>query len=116
MYLFGIDCDVFDVAYLLNGYEGLNAVENDGWKCLVDAWGYRNYGFVYFKLNYCLDPVRLYCLLGLGEGLRIYLREDLPGLRYSIEDVLSSSFEGLLLIDDLARVNLVALRTDFYLY
>ncbi len=70
---------------------------------------------VSLRLNDSLEPVKLYCLLGDGDGLLMSFREDFPGFKKSIEEVFSSSFEGLLLIEDLALVEIEGLRIDFSL-
>lgn len=66
-------------------------------------------------LNDSLGPVKLYCLFGDGDGLLMSFRADFPGFKKSIEEVVSSSFDGLLLMEDLALVEIEALRTDFSL-
>jgi hypothetical protein len=66
-------------------------------------------------LNDSLEPVKLYCLFGDGDGLLMSFRADFPGFKKSIEEVVSSSFDGLLLMEDLALVEIEALRTDFSL-
>ena len=42
-------------------------------------------------------------------------RADFPGFKKFIEEVVSSSFDGLLLMDDLALVEIEALSMDFSL-
>lgn len=63
-----------------------------------------------------MDPVKLY-LLGLGDGLLTYLRDDFPGFKWFILDEVSYILDGLLFIDYFAlEDDNVFSNTDFSLY